>query len=114
MTRDMAPAQAFKAAKAFAWLGLISLVLFFIGIGLAVVQSSDLSATNYVGLFAVLISVVTLIVATVGTASTILLGWRGERRQNEEFKLKIEQLKLDLDEAKAAKASPLGATEPSD
>ena len=113
MRRDMASARAFKAAKAFAWLGLISLVLFFIGIGLAVVQSSDLSATNYVGLFAVLISVVTLIVATVGTAFTIMLGWRADRRQNEEFKLKIEQLELDLDEAraKAVKPSPL---EPSD
>jgi hypothetical protein len=41
-----------------------------------------------------------MIVSGIGTASTILLGWRADRRQAKEFKLKIEQLELQLQEAR--------------
>jgi hypothetical protein len=41
------------------------------------------------------------IVSSFGTASTIMLGWRAERRQSQEFRLKIEQLELQLVEARA-------------
>jgi hypothetical protein len=47
------------------------------------------------------VSVLTLIVTAIGATSTILLGWRSERRQSDEFKLKIQQLELQLAETKA-------------
>jgi hypothetical protein len=51
---------------------------------------------------AVGVSACTLIVSTLGTASSVILGWRGERRQAAEWKLKIQQLELELAAAKAA------------
>jgi hypothetical protein len=53
----------------------------------------------------VLVSFLTLVASAIGTTSTILLGWREERRQSEEFKLKIRELDLQLQEAQA-KAVP--------
>lgn len=47
------------------------------------------------------ISTLALIVTALGTASTVLLGWRDEKRQTAETKLKIEQLERQLAEAKA-------------
>jgi hypothetical protein len=54
------------------------------------------------------VSVLALIVTAIGATSTILLGWRAERRQadeyklkSDEYKLKIQQLELQLAEAKA-------------
>jgi hypothetical protein len=47
-----------------------------------------------------------LVVSAIGTTSTILLGWRAERRQSEEFKLKIKQLELQLQETQAKLVSP--------
>jgi hypothetical protein len=40
----------------------------------------------------------TFVVSSVGTASTILPGWRAERRQAQEFQLKIKQLELQVAE----------------
>jgi hypothetical protein len=57
-------------------------------------------------LLTVLISFFTLVVSAIGTTSTILLGWRAERRQSEEFKLKIKQLELQLQETQAKLVSP--------
>jgi hypothetical protein len=54
----------------------------------------------------VLVSFLTLVASALGTASTILLGWRAEKRQSEEFKLKIKQLELQLFEAQAKFISP--------
>jgi hypothetical protein len=45
-----------------------------------------------------IISVLTLLVSAIGTASTIVLGWRAERRQAAESQLKVRQLELDLAE----------------
>jgi hypothetical protein len=49
---------------------------------------------------ALAIATLVMIVSGIGTASTILLGWRADRRQAKEFKLKIEQLELQLQEAR--------------
>jgi hypothetical protein len=52
------------------------------------------------------ISFLTFVASARGTTSTILLGWRADRRQSEEFKLKLKQLELQLQEAKAKVMSP--------
>jgi hypothetical protein len=59
-----------------------------------------------VPLITVSTSSLTLVVSALGTTSTILLGWRAERRQSEEFKLKIKQLELQLQETQAKLVSP--------
>jgi hypothetical protein len=98
---------SFSWARFFAWLGAISIVVFFIGMDFSTApRSPGPGAVDAIAPIAALISGLTLIVATFGTASTILLGWRADKRQNAEFKLKIEQLQLELAEAreKASKA----------
>jgi hypothetical protein len=45
------------------------------------------------------------LLTTVSTLSTLWLAWRGDKRQSREFELKIEQLQLQLDEAKKSKVS---------
>lgn len=47
---------------------------------------------------AVGVAALTFIVSSIGTASTILLGWRMDRRQAHEAALKIEQLELQVRE----------------
>jgi L-asparagine transporter-like permease len=46
------------------------------------------------------VSTLTAVIALIGSASTIILGWRADRRQSAEFRLKIEQLELQLAEAR--------------
>lgn len=53
-----------------------------------------------------MISVAAFVVSSVGTASAVILGWRCERRQAAESKLKIEQLELQLAEARKQTAAP--------
>src|SRR5262245_55233963 len=96
----MTPARAFGLAKVFAWLGLIALPLILIGNALALSLPAGGADINTIGMLMASISVLTLIVGMVGTASTVLLGWRADRRQSEEFKLKIEQLEFQLAEAR--------------
>jgi hypothetical protein len=57
----------------------------------------------------VVISSLTFVLSSLSTASTMLLGWRAERRESEEFKLKIKQLELQLQEAEAKVISPTSA-----
>jgi hypothetical protein len=47
------------------------------------------------------VSFITLILSAIGTSSAIILGWRTDRRQTQEFKLKIQQLEMQLAEARA-------------
>jgi hypothetical protein len=53
------------------------------------------------------ISTLALIVTALGTASTVMLGWRDDKRQTAETKLKIEQLERQLAEAKAERSKTL-------
>ncbi|MET4067522.1 hypothetical protein ABID58_002311 [Bradyrhizobium sp. S3.2.6] len=120
---------SFRLARVFAWIGLASILIFIAG---ATVWSSGADAPssynpNLVehgstrvdrvdfGLLALVGSAVTSLIATLGTASTILLGWRTDLRQGAESKLKnqqqelqIEQLKLQLFEVQrtSAKVEP--------
>ncbi|MGA7674324.1 MAG: hypothetical protein WCA78_04670 [Rhizomicrobium sp.] len=66
-----------------------------------IVMSASKQATPEPPSLAMLVSLGALLVTGMGTASTIVLGWRNEKRQAMEFKLKIEQLELQLAEAKA-------------
>ena len=90
------PSRSFRWARFFAWLGILSVPAFMVGSGLATVLPEGGTAINAIGA----ISILTLIIATIGTTSTILLGWRADARQSQEFKLKIEQLELQLVEAR--------------
>ena len=49
-----------------------------------------------VSLVTIGISFLAMMVAAMGTSSSILLGWRADRHQTEEFKLKIQQLERKL------------------
>jgi hypothetical protein len=51
------------------------------------------------------LSLAALCISAVGTVSTVILGWRNERRQSAEFKLKIEQLELQLAQARESAAN---------
>src|SRR5437868_5859953 len=46
------------------------------------------------------ISFVALLVTMTGTTSTILLGWRADKRQSREYELRIAQLQAELHKSK--------------
>ncbi|MCP2209462.1 hypothetical protein [Bradyrhizobium diazoefficiens] len=113
----------FSLGKLFAWIGVISVVLLLaasaspyllarlgdsnlLGVGIDEKPGDKaLQLINWISL----VSAVASMVAMLGTASTILLGWRDDRRKTKEFSLKIEQLELQLIEArKAAGANSTG------
>lgn len=54
---------------------------------------------------ALVVSACAFFVSAIGTASAVILGWRNERRQAAEFRLKIEQLELQLAEARRSAAA---------
>jgi hypothetical protein len=101
--------RAFKMAKLFAWLGLISLfIVVLMVISLIYRQSPPIPGTaggsgpdaiENAQIITFLLSSLSTFVATIGTASAVLLAWRTDRRQAEELKLKIAQLELQLAEA---------------
>jgi hypothetical protein len=47
------------------------------------------------------ISFLAMMVAAMGTSKSILMGWRADRHQTEEFELKIQQLERKLARSKA-------------
>jgi hypothetical protein len=60
-----------------------------------------LALIPFAALLAVAVSGLTLVVSALSTASAVTLGWREERRKQREYHLKIEQLELQLIEARA-------------
>jgi hypothetical protein len=112
----MTSRRAFRLGKAFAWAGLASVLGIALAGLLAVLNEfvplpslpPDPSDAVRVGQYhlplvasiTLLVSTFTAVIALVGTASTIILGWRADQRQSAEFKLKIEQLELELIEAR--------------
>jgi len=54
-------------------------------------QSQQMSA-----LIVPFVSLGTMLLTAIGTTSTVVLGWRSERRANREFTLKIEQLEVQM------------------
>ena len=69
------------------------------GTGAADKIESDQIATA--SLVTIGISFLAMMVAAMGTSSSILLGWRTDRRLTEEFELKIHQLERKLAKSKA-------------
>jgi cytochrome c biogenesis factor len=51
--------------------------------------------------FGLNVSTFTLVFTALGTVSTLILGWRNEKRIIKETKLKIEKLELELTELKS-------------
>ena len=121
--------RVYKIAKLFAWLGLISVVLVLVTFFILIwgqVESPQTPPQSPSGvepsgigfadapLITFWLSSFCALIATIGTASTILLGWRvdrrhaeTDRRQAEQGRLKIAQLEFQLAEvrAKAEKTS---------
>jgi hypothetical protein len=60
----------------------------------------DFAFGDYSEIATVLIALAGLLISTVGTVSALLLSWRSERRQAEEFLLRIEHLEIELSEAR--------------
>jgi hypothetical protein len=108
--------RTYNRAGIYAIISLCSVTFLAIGIVLLVhnppplpiVIGEGLSADYMVlvSIITVLVSFLTFVASAIGTASTVLLGWRAERRQSEEFKLKIKQLELQLQETQAKLVSP--------
>jgi hypothetical protein len=90
--------MAFRLAKLFAWMGLAALAGLIVSFASALSLGESSSGAGTA--IALAVSVIALLVATIGTASTIILGWRADRRQTEEFKLRIQQLEMQLAEAR--------------
>jgi hypothetical protein len=112
-----AGAMWYKTARVFAVLLVIFFILWMSSF-LYFVLSLHLGPTEdsvfITGLTAV-VSLVGMIVTIIGTASTILIGWRAERRQSEESRLRIKQLELQLQAAQQTQAKATGdkgGTEP--
>lgn len=122
--------SSYKRARIYAKILLWSLGFFVIGICLSVIREIlwELSQktpnpihpdsaepwlvpdieqlTGFVLIITVSISFFALIASAVGATSTILTGWRAERRRSEEFKLRIKQLERQLQEAQGKIVSP--------
>jgi hypothetical protein len=105
--------MAYKLARIFSVIGLIALPLLLVALltpRLYVDYPNDgpqyVSATENIAILTITISSLSMLVALIGTSSTIMLGWRAERRQSAEFKLKIEQLELELAQARKNAAQP--------
>jgi len=52
------------------------------------------------------VSLGTMLLTAIGTTSTVLLGWRSERRANREFTLKIQQLEVQMAQIRRNPDSP--------
>jgi hypothetical protein len=128
--REAKAESSYKRARIYAKILLWSLGFLVIGICLSVIReivwelsqktpssiqpdSAELwwmpdieQLTGFVLIITVAISFFILIASAIGATSAILLGWRAERQQSEEFKLKIKQLELQLQEAQAKIESP--------
>jgi hypothetical protein len=55
-----------------------------------------------------LLAATTFFISAVGSAATIMLGWKAERRQAEETRLKIAQLELQVSELRSKSGSGTG------
>jgi hypothetical protein len=112
----MDSARAFTIAKVFAWIGMASVLLLVVGGAVALLVPRPPALVPYgeqppiaardVGFFTAIISLLTSMVATIGSISTILLGWRADRRQSDELKLKLQQLELQIVEARGKANHP--------
>ena len=71
-----------------------------------VVREGPPSILDWVPIITASVSFLALVISALGTASTIMLGWRSERRQAQESRLKIAQLELQLAEARVKPAAP--------
>jgi ABC-type Fe3+ transport system permease subunit len=105
----------FRLAKIFGLAAILSFLVYVIVLAVwfslfwddlhsHLVQTS-ISDAPTIAVVTLAFSGITSVLATLGTASTILLGWRSDRRQAKESKLKMEQLELQLADARKASAA---------
>jgi hypothetical protein len=103
-----APNRWYRAARGFAWtfLGsavatlLLSVFSFMLSGAQSAVPTAPATLVSDIPAYALVVSIGAFFVSAFGTASTVILGWRNERRQAAESRLKIEQLELQLAEAR--------------
>jgi hypothetical protein len=107
----------YKTARVFAVLLVIFFILWMFSF-LSFISLLHLGPTEdsvLITELTAIVSMVGMMVTMIGTASTILIGWRAERRQSEESKLRIKQLELQLQAAQQTQAKATGdkgGTEP--
>lgn len=119
--KQAASSILFRIGSMFAVLAFASIIIFSIAlslpkgkqeIGYFEQKSLDLSRSNmssgdsntevwYKLTPTIAISFLSLVVSSIGTAFTIFLGWRTDRRLAKESNLKIEQLEIQLAEARS-------------
>jgi hypothetical protein len=112
----------YKTARVFAVLALTFFILFILGgifylsaflpqtMGTPINPNTSAPSSSLdFGLITSIFSMLGMVITMIGTASTVLIGWRAERRQSEEFKLRIKQLELQL--LAAQQTQPKATTE---
>jgi hypothetical protein len=87
----------------FIALFILSICLLIFGLFSQFIFAADMAAAGWIGQ-SMFIALVSMIITAIGTCSTLILGWRNEKRAVSETKLKIEKLELEIAELKLKKA----------
>ncbi len=89
----------YKLARVSAIALPIFFILFLVLVVVSLFQEGQASVEPaLLGPIGLLITFFGTIVTMVGTVSTVLIGWRNEKRQAREAELRIKQLQLQLEE----------------
>jgi hypothetical protein len=99
----------FLAAMVFVSVSVFVLAILFAGADYYSSYRSDPSpppppSARYLMITAI-ISVLTFLVGAIGTSFIIFFGWRKERRESEEVKLKLRHLELQIAQLSAGKTN---------
>ena len=88
----------YRAARILAFVFLISTVVTIVWVVLSAgVQSAAAGQGGETSaLLLPIVSLGTMLLSAIGTGSTVVLGWRSERRANREFSLKIQVLEAEM------------------
>lgn len=70
------------------------------------------SSADIFPLLVLLVSIFTAVITAIGTVSSVIMAWRGDKRSAKELELKIAQLQLQLEEAKRREANEAAKTLP--
>jgi hypothetical protein len=97
----LSAARSYTLAKIFAALLLISTVVLLFSPVAFLTWGDD--PWEFLKPAAFIVSFLTFLLSVVGTAFTVFFGWRKERRESEESKLRIQQLELQVAQLSARK-----------
>lgn len=88
----------YRAARILAFVFVISTVVTVVWIVLSAGRHSAAAGerSEASALLLPVVSLGTMLLSAIGTGSTVVLGWRSERRANREFTLKIRLLEAEM------------------